>query len=52
MLHFTDPSKLNKKKGLSKKGFEPKQGGSNHASTGNKITIRGRWREGTGKEEK
>jgi hypothetical protein len=43
MLHSTDPKKLNKKEGQSKEGRISLR-------RGNKIVIRCKWREGSGKE--
>jgi hypothetical protein len=43
MVHATDPKKLNKKAGTSKDAWISLR-------RGNKIFIRGRWREGTGRE--
>jgi len=42
MLHSTDSNKINKKEGTSKDARISLRGG-------NKIVIRGRWREGTGR---
>jgi hypothetical protein len=43
MLHFIDPEKLNKKKG-------PSEEACISLRRGNKIVIKDRWKEGTGKE--
>jgi hypothetical protein len=43
MLHSTDPKMLNKKEGPSEDGFK--------LILGNKIVIRGRWKERTGRKE-
>ena len=45
MLHSTDPKKLNKKEGPSADAWIL-------LKRGNKIVIRGRWREGTGWERR
>jgi hypothetical protein len=43
ILHSTDPKKQNKKEGLSENAWISLR-------RGNKIVIRGKWMEGTGKE--